>query len=102
MKRLVIVFIIVIVSVSYGICVVDIVQVGVMQRNAIISEAFRKQGDRTMKTHMRSIRLRNNAGMDYPLCKEHGLIDGKYYITTGDKNLVTCKNCITRMKNVKR
>ena len=55
-----------------------------------------------MKTHLRSIRLRNNAGMDYPLCKERGLIDGKYYITTGDENLVTCKNCIRRMKNVKR
>lgn len=54
-----------------------------------------------MKTHLRSTRLRNNAGMDYPYCKEQGLIDGKYYITTGDKNVVTCKNCIRRMKNVK-
>lgn len=42
MKRLVIVLIIAIASVSYGIRAVDTVQAGVMQRNTIISEAFRK------------------------------------------------------------
>lgn len=42
MKRLVLVLIIAVASVSYGIRVVDTVQVGVLQRDTVISEAFRK------------------------------------------------------------
>ena len=42
MKRLVIVLIVAIAGINYGIRAVDTVQAGVMQRDRVISEVFRK------------------------------------------------------------
>jgi len=48
------------------------------------------------RTHKRDLRLRNNAGMDYPACQvTDGPLDtdkGRW-TTTGDDDKVTCKNC---------
>jgi hypothetical protein len=49
-----------------------------------------------MKTHMRDIRLRNNGGMDYPVCQANAkLLDltKAHWPLTGDLTKVTCENC---------
>jgi hypothetical protein len=54
-----------------------------------------------MKTHFRNIRLRNNAGMDFPECKayqEYLDLDSGRWPTTGNQKDVTCKNCIKMIK----
>ena len=50
-----------------------------------------------MKVHLRSIRLRNNAGMDFPECHSNAkLLDlnKARLATTGELEKVTCKRCI--------
>lgn len=55
-----------------------------------------------MKVHLRDLRLRNNAGMDFPACyanPKSGMLDtdkGRL-ITTGDKSKVTCERCKKRL-----
>lgn len=47
--------------------------------------------------HMRDIRLRNNAGLDYPVCKAEAHSLDMYETAlpmTGDQSRVTCKHCI--------
>ena len=49
-----------------------------------------------MKTHMRDIRLRNNAGMDFPLCKAGAELldlDAGRWPLTGKYSEVTCAHC---------
>lgn len=50
-----------------------------------------------MKMHLRDIRLRNNAGLAFPLCYASAALldtDKGYLPTTGEFNEVTCKRCI--------
>ena len=50
-----------------------------------------------MKLHIRDIRLRNNAGIDMPVCKASAELldmDATRYPTTGDRKQATCKHCI--------
>jgi hypothetical protein len=50
-----------------------------------------------MKIHLRDIRLRNNAGMDFPQCYVTTAnldIDKSRLPTTGDPKKVTCKRCL--------
>lgn len=52
-----------------------------------------------MKMHFRDIRLRNNAGMDFPLCYAGARLldlDKSRLPTTGDFNAVECKHCLNR------
>jgi len=54
------------------------------------------------KVHKRSIRLRNNAGMDFPVCYAHAELldlDKSRLATTGDNAKVTCKRCRSAIKN---
>lgn len=47
--------------------------------------------------HFRSLRLRNNAGMDFPACYANAPlldVDKGRLQTTGDPALVTCKRCL--------
>ena len=49
-----------------------------------------------MKTHMRDLRLRNNAGMDFPTCQANApLLDleASRWEMTRDPFAATCKNC---------
>ena len=50
-----------------------------------------------MRTHFRDIRLRNNAGMDMPLCyaQRKGPLDmdASRFPTTGKQDEVTCLHC---------
>lgn len=52
-----------------------------------------------MRYHYRSIRLLNNAGMDFPLCysrPKKSLLDtdkGRLLVTS-NKDKVTCKHCL--------
>jgi len=46
-----------------------------------------------MKTHLRDTRLRNNCGMDWPVCRRHR-IDEQRCKTVGDIKDVTCKHCL--------
>ena len=58
-------------------------------------------GGYRMKTHYRSIRLFNNAGMSFPECYANApLLDlDKGRLTmTGKREMVTCKNCLKKMK----
>ena len=53
------------------------------------------------KTHYRDLRLRNNAGVDFPLCyADAPLLDtAKSYLpTTGRLDSVTCKRCLAITK----
>jgi len=45
--------------------------------------------------HKRSIRMRNNAGIDFPVCQIKDVLDlsKTSLATTGDKEKVTCKKC---------
>jgi len=50
-----------------------------------------------MKTHMRDIRLRNNAGIDFPVCCRNAPaldLDKSRYPTTGNIKEVDCKRCL--------
>ena len=50
----------------------------------------------TGQIHLRDIRLRTNAGMDFPLCsadEELLDLDKSRWATTGDMDEVTCPNC---------
>jgi len=52
--------------------------------------------------HARSIRLRNNAGMDFPVCHAGARLldlDKSHLFTTGDKSLVSCKKCLALVKS---
>lgn len=53
-----------------------------------------------MKIHLRDIRLRNNAGMDFPHCQANArLLDtdkGRWKIA-GYAQEVTCKHCINKL-----
>jgi hypothetical protein len=52
--------------------------------------------------HARSIRLRNNAGMDFPVCYSGAKLldlDKSHLFTTGDKSLVSCRRCLTALKS---
>lgn len=49
-----------------------------------------------MKTHLRDIRLMNNAGMQFPLCYANAPlldVDKSALPTTGNAADVTCKRC---------
>lgn len=49
------------------------------------------------KTHMRSIRLRNNAGIDFPVCYSRAKLldlDKSALPTTGEASECTCKRCM--------
>lgn len=53
-----------------------------------------------MKVHFRNIRLRVNAGMDFPECYAHADLldtDKGRLKTTGNRNEVTCKRCLARL-----
>lgn len=43
--------------------------------------------------HMSDLRLRNNAGIDYPCCKADRDLENKRFQTTTDKGEVTCEAC---------
>ncbi len=48
-----------------------------------------------LKTHIRDLRLRNNAGIDIPVCKANARLlntSSRYEFTTIDKP--TCKLCL--------
>jgi hypothetical protein len=50
-----------------------------------------------MKTHLRDIRLRNNAGMDFPVCQAGARLldtDKGRWPTTGEWSAVTCLKCL--------
>lgn len=52
--------------------------------------------------HFRSIRLRNNAGMDFPACYANATLldlDKGRLATTGNKEEVTCKKCQKAWRN---
>jgi hypothetical protein len=52
-----------------------------------------------MKTHLRDIRLRNNAGMAFPVCyagAELLDVDKGHLPTTGEFADVTCEHCRVR------
>jgi hypothetical protein len=52
------------------------------------------------KIHKRALRLRNNAGMDFPVCAASAELldlDKAHWPTTGDKDTVTCKRCLQIM-----
>jgi len=46
-----------------------------------------------MRKHLRDIRLRNNCGMDWPVCRR-SQIDEKHYKIIGDIKEVTCQHCL--------
>lgn len=51
---------------------------------------------RPPKTHLRDIRLKNNAGIDFPLCRAQARLldfDNTELPTSGDMAEVTCNNC---------
>lgn len=51
--------------------------------------------------HFRSIRLRSNAGMDFPACYANAKmldLDKSRLTATGAKELVTCKRCLRIIK----
>lgn len=52
--------------------------------------------------HRRSVRLRNNAGLDFPLCsylREGPLnLDHSTWSTSGELKDVTCKHCLRAMR----
>jgi len=47
------------------------------------------------KVHLRDLRLRNNAGIEYPCCQANGgLIDlDKPYKLSSEEKEITCKHC---------
>ena len=50
-----------------------------------------------MKEHLRDIRLRNNAGMDFPTCKAGAKmldLDAGRWPTTGEISETTCLHCV--------
>ena len=55
------------------------------------------------KIHIRDLRLRNNAGMDFPECQGQAKLldcDKSRWRTTGSLGEVTCKNCL-RLRSIK-
>jgi hypothetical protein len=55
--------------------------------------------------HFRSIRLFNNAGIDFPVCYAGARLldlDKSRLPTTGDANKVTCKRCQRRIVAITR
>lgn len=49
-----------------------------------------------MKTHMRNLRLHNNAGMAFPDCYARARLldlDKNSLLTTTNRELVTCERC---------
>lgn len=58
-----------------------------------------------MVIHFRSIRLRNNAGIDFPACYASAELldlDKTRLPTTGEQDKVTCKRCQRIASNVNR
>lgn len=56
-------------------------------------------GRRPVK-HFRDIRLRNNAGMDFPHCRANADLldlDASRWRTTGDRHNVTCLACLRKL-----
>lgn len=56
--------------------------------------------------HLRSVRLFNNAGICYPICRSFkgGFLDVEVAVrmeTTGNVNEVTCKNCLKQLEKMK-
>jgi hypothetical protein len=57
---------------------------------------------RTMKKraiHLRDIRLRNNGGMNFPLCRANEKtldLDKTIWPTSSSMDIVTCKHCLLR------
>ncbi len=52
--------------------------------------------------HLRDLRLRNNAGMDFPTCYAGAALldtDKSRLASSGDASKVTCKRCLTSKRN---
>ena len=58
------------------------------------------RGEAHRRIHLRDIRLRNNAGMDFPTCESSRklLRTESTFTTTGDPREVTCDRCLRAAK----